>query len=372
MSDRRVDALVLDRPGARAAVEEVSLEAPGPGEVLVRIEASGVCHSDLHLADGEWTADSAVVLGHEGCGVVEQVGERVDAGLIGRRVVLDWLSPCRQCASCISGQAWNCRRTPALDNRLADGTSRFRRRDGSALRPYLGLGTLAESVVVDAKTAVPIPGEVDPVVGALIGCCVSTGVGAVLNTAAVPAGASVVIYGMGGVGLSIVMGAVLAGATSIIAVDRHASKLEVAKRCGASAGIVAGDDADATVNAVQSATGGGADFAFEAIGLARTIEQTIRSVRIGGSAVLVGMTPLGIRASFDAYDLVDRSLRIIGSNYGYTVGPIDFPRYADLYLAGKLPIDRLVHGRIRLNEVESAFEAMRRGEGTRRVVVFSR
>ncbi len=371
-TDRRVQAVVLDRPGARVVVEEVTLAGPGPGEVLVRVDASGVCHSDLHLADGEWTADTAVVLGHEGCGVVEETGAGVDRSLIGRRVVLDWLSPCRHCPACVRGDAWNCRRTRALENRLTDGTSRFQRHDGSPLLPYLGLGTLAESIVVDAKTAVPIPDQVDPVAGALIGCCVATGVGAVLKTAEVPAGSTVVVYGLGGVGLSIVMGAVLAGASQIVAVDRHASKLELATRCGATAGIVAGDDPDATVAAVQSATSGGADFAFEAIGLARTIEDSIRSVRIGGTAVLVGMTPLGVRASFDAYDLVDRSLRVLGSNYGFTVGPIDFPRYADLYLAGKLPIDRMVHGQIRLDEVDSAFDAMRRGEGARRVVVFNR
>jgi len=368
-AERTVEAVVLERPGARAAVEEVMLAAPGPGQVLVRIDASGVCHSDLHLADGEWTADTAVVLGHEGCGVIQAVGAGVDSALQGRRVVLDWLSPCMQCTACIGGQAWNCRRTRALENRLADGGSRLRRRDGSALMPYLGLGTLAESVVVDAKTAVAIPDEVDPVAGALIGCCVSTGVGAVLKTAEVPAGSSVVVFGLGGVGLSIIMGAVLAGATTIVAVDRHPAKLELAKGVGATAGVIA-EDPERTIKSVKDATGGGADFGFEAIGLSSTIEQTIRSVRTGGTAVLVGMTPLGVRASFDAFDLVDRSLRILGSNYGFTVGPIDFPRYAGLYLAGKLPIDRLVERRISLREVEPAFEAMRRGEGARRVVVF--
>ena len=371
MSDFLVDALVLDRPGARAAVEEVSLAAPGPGEVRVRIDASGVCHSDLHLADGEWTADTAVVLGHEGCGVVEEAGTGVDPHLVGRRVVLDWLSPCMKCDACIGGQAWNCRKTRALENRLADGGSRLRRLDGSTLMPYLGLGTLAERVVVDAKTAVPIPDAIDPVAGALIGCCVSTGVGAVLKTAQVPAGATVVVYGLGGVGLSIVMGAVLAGATTIVAVDRHPAKLELAESVGATAGVVAGEDAESTVEAVRRVTRGGADYGFEAIGLSATIEQTIRSVRTGGTAVLVGMTPLGVRASFDAYDMVDRSIRILGSNYGFTVGPIDFPRYAQLSLSGKLPIGRLVEGRIGLDEVETAFTSMRRGEGARRVVVFS-
>jgi S-(hydroxymethyl)glutathione dehydrogenase/alcohol dehydrogenase len=364
-------ALVLEKPGSAPMVEEVRLDAPGPGEVRVRIEASGVCHSDLHLADGDWPANGAVVLGHEGCGMVEEVGEGVDPALVGRRVVLDWMSPCQHCPACISGQAWNCSGTHALENLLADGTSRLRRHDGSELYPFLGLGTLSESIVVDAKTAVPIPNEVDPAAGALIGCCVSTGVGAVLKTADVPVGSSVVVYGLGGVGLSIVMGAVLAGASSIIAVDRQPAKLQLARTVGATDTIVAGDDADQNVRDVRKATDGGADFAFEAIGLSSTIEQTIRSLGVGGTAVLVGMTPVRVRASFDAFHVVDRSLRILGSNYGFTVGPVDFPRYADLYLKGKLPIDRLVQGRIRLEEVGAAFEAMRHGEGARRVVVFS-
>jgi S-(hydroxymethyl)glutathione dehydrogenase/alcohol dehydrogenase len=238
--------------------------------------------------------------------------------------------------------------------------------------PYLGVGTFAERSVVHARTAVPVPGRVDPAVAALIGCCVSTGVGAVLKTARVPAGSSVVIYGLGGVGLSVVMGAALAGATTIVAVDRHQAKLDLAMSVGATHGVTASVDPDETVEEVRAAVGGGADFAFEAIGLAVTIEQTIRSVRTGGIAVLVGMTPFGVRASFDAFDLVDRSISILGSNYGFTVGPLDFPRYADLHLSGRLPVDRLVDRRIDLDGVSAAFDAMRRGEGARAVVVYER
>ncbi len=234
--------------------------------------------------------------------------------------------------------------------------------------PFLGLGTFAEAAVVPAVAAVPIDGDVDPAAAALIGCCVSTGVGAVLKTAKVPAGASMVVYGLGGVGLSIVMGAVLAGATTIVAVDRSREKLDRAARVGATAGIVAAEDDDETAASVREATGGGADFAFEAIGLRSTIELALRSVRAGGTAVLVGMTPLGVRASFDTFDVVDRSLRILGSNYGFAVGALDFPRYAGLHAAGRLPIERLIERTIRLDEVEDAFEALRRGEGARRVV----
>ena len=368
--ERPVKAVVLERPGAPIATETLMLGPPGPDEVLVRLLASGVCHSDLHLADGEWTAERPVVLGHEGCGVVEAAGPGAGQALIGRMVVLDWFTACMACTACLNGRQWTCTGTRALENLLPDGTTRLRRTTGQEVLPYLGVGTFAERAVVHVRTAVPVPERIDPAVGALIGCGVSTGVGSVLKTARVPAGSSVAVYGLGGVGLSVVMGAALAGATTIVAIDRHEAKLDLALSVGATRGVLASADADETVEAVRAAAGGGADFAFEAIGLAVTIEQTIRSVRTGGTAVLVGMTPFGVQASFDAFDLVDRSISILGSNYGFTVGPLDFPRYADLHLSGRLPVDRLIDRRIDLDGVAGAFDAMRRGEGARAVVVY--
>jgi S-(hydroxymethyl)glutathione dehydrogenase/alcohol dehydrogenase len=367
---RPVRAAVLEVPGAPLRLETLQLDPPADGEALVRLEASGVCHSDLHLADGEWGESEPIVLGHEGCGVVEQTGVGVEPTLRGRRVVLNWFAPCLSCAACQAGRQWECSGTAALTNRLPDGSTRLRREDGSEVLPYLGLGTFAEAAVVPAVAAVPVPDDIDPSAAALIGCCVSTGVGAVLKTARVRPGDGVVVYGLGGVGLSVVMGAALAGAGTILAVDRAPEKLERATSVGATAGVVASADDEETRSAVVAATGGGADVAFEAIGLQRTIELTIRSVRAGGTAVLVGMTPYGVRASFDAFDLVDRSVRILGSNYGFTVGALDFPRYAALHLAGRLPIEHLVERRIGLDAVEAAFEAMRRGEGARRVIVY--
>jgi Zn-dependent alcohol dehydrogenase len=338
--------------------------------VLVRLEASGVCHSDLRLAEGEWGESGAVVLGHEGSGVVDEVGPGVDPALRGRRVVLNWFAPCLSCAACQRGRQWECSGTRALENRLPDGSTRIHRDSGEDVLPYLGLATFGEATVVPAVAAVPVPDQIDPAAAALIGCCVSTGVGAVVKTADVPAGATVVVYGLGGVGLSVVMGAALAGAGSIVVVDRTEAKLERARAIGATAGIVASDDDEETRAAVLDATDGGAEFAFEAIGMQRTIELTIRSVRTGGTAVLVGMTPFGVMASFDAFTVVDRSVRILGSNYGFAVGGLDFPRYAALHLAGRLPIEHLVERRIALDEAEDAFDAMRRGEGARRVIVY--
>ena len=215
-----------------------------------------------------------------------------------------------------------------------------------------------------------MPEDTPPEVAALIGCCVATGVGAVIKTAAVPPGASVAVIGLGGVGLSAVMGARLAGAGQLVAIDRIGAKLELARELGATDAILAGPDPATTADALRAVTGGGPDFAFEAIGRPDTVELAIDALRPGGSAVLVGMTAQGRRASFDVYRFVDGGRRILGSNYGSAIAAVDFPRYAALYLEGRLPIDRLVDRRIELDGVEAAFERLRRGEGLRSVIMF--
>jgi S-(hydroxymethyl)glutathione dehydrogenase / alcohol dehydrogenase len=366
-----VMAAVLERPGDVLRVEELLLDAPGPGEVRVRTLASGVCHSDLHLVEGEWGDTPPIVLGHEGCGVVEETGPGVTEPQPGQAVVLDWFASCGTCDDCRTGRPWTCRRTRATENVLPDGSTRLHRPDGSPVLSYLHLGTFATATVVPAASAVPIPDSVPPEVAALIGCCVTTGLSSVLRAANPPPGSPAVVFGLGGVGLSVVMGLALAGAAPIVAVDRVREKLELASTVGATDTVTA-TDAEATVDAVREATGGGAMFSFEAIGLRATIEQAIRSLRAGGTAVIVGMTPFGVRASFDAFDIVDRSLAIVGTNYGFGVPREDFPRYASLYLEGTLPIDRLIDDRITLEHVNEAFNAMRRGEGARRIIVFPR
>ena len=362
-------AVVLEAPGQPTRVEELEIAAPRTGEVLVRITASGVCHSDLHVRDGEWERPGPIVLGHEGAGVVEELGPEVEGLALGDEVVLSWYYPCLTCLACQSGRQWLCSRSGSLEHRMADGTSRLSRTGGQEVLSYLAIGTMAERTVVPAAAAIPLPHGVPPEVAALIGCCVATGVGAVAKTAQLPPGASVAVFGLGGVGLSIVMGAVLAGASRVVAVDRVQEKLERAAELGATA-LVRATDPDATVAEVRAAAGGdGPDFAFEAIGLPATIEQAIAVLPRGGTAVLVGLTPFGARASFEAFPFVDGSLRILGSNYGFAVAAVDFPRYAELHLAGRLPIDRLVERTISIDEVEEAFEVMRRGAGLRRVIV---
>jgi S-(hydroxymethyl)glutathione dehydrogenase / alcohol dehydrogenase len=228
---------------------------------------------------------------------------------------------------------------------------------------------MAERVVVAAEAAVAVPDGIDPASAALIGCAVSTGVGAVVRTADVPAGASVAVVGLGGVGLSVVMGATLAGARPIVAVDRDPAKLALAADLGATATVLA-SDAEATAAAIRREAQGGPEFAFEAAGLVATAELAIATLRPGGTAVLVGIPAVGERASFAVYPFVDGGRRILGSDYGSTVASRDFPLYARMCIDGRLPVGRLVEERVPLDAAEASLAALRRGEGARRVVVF--
>jgi S-(hydroxymethyl)glutathione dehydrogenase / alcohol dehydrogenase len=369
---REIEAAVIERAGATPVFETLRLDDPQPGEVLVRMTAAGVCHSDLHVRDGDWERPGPIVMGHEGAGVIEAVGAGLDPGVIGRPVALSWYAPCLRCRECQRGRQWLCSGSPSLQHRQADGTTRLSRADGTGVLAYLSIGTMATAQVVPASAVVPLPGNVPAEVAALIGCAVSTGVGAVIRTAAVPAGSSVAVIGLGGVGLSCVMGAVLAGARRIIAVDVSRAKIELAGSLGATHWVQADPlDPAVTVDGIRTAAGNdGPDFVFEAIGLPATIEQAIAVLPPGGTAVLVGLTRFGERAALEVFPFVDGGRRIIGSNYGSTVAAIDFPRHADAYLAGRLPIDRLIDRRLALTDLESAFDRLRAGQAARQVIVF--
>lgn len=368
---RTVRGAVLEAVGEPVVIADLDLIEPRAGEVRVRMLASGVCHSDLHVRDGEWDRPTPIVLGHEGAGVVEAVGSGVAPARVGELVALSWLIPCGVCRSCRRGHVWACPDSPSYRHALLDGTAPFQR-SGRPVRAYCAISTMAEAAVVPAAAAIPLPVGTDPAVAALIGCCVTTGVGAVLKTAAVPHGASVAVIGLGGVGLSCVMGAVVAGASRIVAIDRVGAKLDAARAVGATDTIQAGDDTTATVEALRDLTDGGPDYVFEAIGRVETAELAIAALPLGGTAVLVGMTPLGARAAFEVYPFVDGSRRILGSNYGFAEPAIDFPRYAAWTLDGRLPVERLIDRRIGLDDVEDAFAAMRRGQYTRQVIDFAR
>ena len=369
-SGRRARGAVLRAVGKPTEVEDLVVAEPRAGEVRVRMLASGVCHSDLHVRDGEWPRPTPIVMGHEGAGIIEAIGPGVTSLRPGQPVALSWLVPCGVCRSCRAGRPWACPDSPSFRHRMPDGATVLATDDGDAVLSYCGIGTMAGAAVVPEAAAIALPDGLDPTAAALIGCCVSTGVGAVVKTAALPAGASVAVIGLGGVGLSCVMGAALAGATRIVAIDRIEAKLAVATTVGATDGIRATPDRQATIDALRDLTDGGPDFIFEAIGRTDTVELAIEALPLDGTAVLVGMTPFEARASFAVYPLVDGSRRILGSNYGFADPPVDFPRYAALHLAGRLPIERLIDRRIGLDDLEGAFDRLRAGEGLRTVVVF--
>jgi S-(hydroxymethyl)glutathione dehydrogenase/alcohol dehydrogenase len=379
----RTRGAVFVGPHQPPRVEDLELDPPGHGEVAVRMVASGVCHSDLHVIDGEWERSPGIVMGHEGAAIVEALGPGVPerpagappspgAGLReGDLVVLAWTAPCGGCAACRRGEAWVCTAPRGTGYRLSPELLRLRRLDGTPIGVYAGIGTWGERQVVAAEAAVAIDPGTPPEIAALIGCAVTTGVGAAVDTARVRPGESVVVIGAGGVGLSVVMGAALAGASPIVAIDTEDAKLAVAEDAGATAGIIAGSDETALRAAVRKLLPGGADHVVEAIGLTVTIELAVELARPGGTVTLVGMTPQGQRAGIDVYRFVEEGKRLLGSNYGSAVPALAFPRLADLYLAGRLPLDLLVTERIGLDGIAGALDAMRRRDGARRVIRFA-
>ncbi len=361
-----VRARVFDGPGRPIGDRELRLAEVRDDLVRVRLRASGVCGSDLHVADGDWPTEDPLVLGHEGAGVVEELGPGVRDVRPGDRVVLSWFAPCRRCRNCAAGRPWLCQNTRALENTLPDGTMAFASDDGSPVPAFLGLGAFAEATVVPESAAVKVPDGVPFPVAALIGCAVTTGVGAVVNTAGVGPGDAAVVVGCGGVGQAVLVGLALVGADPIIAVDLSEERLALARELGA-AHVLRGDDPD-LVDHVRSITGDGADHAFEAIGKAATIGLLPSLVCRGGQAVIVGMPAEGVTVPLDPFDLADGGKRILGCNYGSSVPSVDFPRLARLYLSGRLPLDRLVGRTTTLDGVAGALDDLRRAAGLRTVI----
>ena len=374
------EGVVFLGPGAME-IARYRVDPPGPGEVRIRMAASGVCHSDLHVLDGDWTRPAPTVMGHEGAGWVESVGPNpaTNGPRVGDFVVLAWTAPCGRCASCRRAEGWLCLSPAGSGHRLRPADVRIRRPDGSALGAYSGIGTLGSVQVVAADAAIRVDPRTDPAVAALIGCAITTGVGAVTRTARVRPGGSVAVIGLGGVGLAAVLGARLAGARRIVAIDRLAAKLDRAIELGATHAIVAAASPAATAAAVRSllADGGtlgtadGVDHAFETSGTMSGVETAVAVVRPGGTTVLVGMPAQGARVGLDVYAFVESGARILASNYGSAVPAEIFPEIARHAVNGSLPVERLIEARIGLAGVPAAFDALRRGDGARRVVIFS-
>jgi S-(hydroxymethyl)glutathione dehydrogenase/alcohol dehydrogenase len=329
------------------AVEELPEPEPGPGEVVVRIKAAGVCHSDLSMINGTIKAPTPLVLGHEAAGI------EVESG---RHVVLNWAPACRECWYCTRGEPWLCARS---------GTASAPRGD---YHVTLGLGALAETVVAPRHAVIPVPAELPFPVAALLGCAVLTGSGAVRRTAAVAAGDSVLVIGLGGVGLSAVLAAKAAGAAPIIAVDVTEAKQELAIAAGATDFVVAGDTLS---KVVRGLTGGrGADHAFECVGRSATIRAAWRATRRGGQVIVVGMGSNEDMVALSALDIFSSARLLRSSVYGSSDPDRDLPELAELVLRGEMPVQTLITDTITLDDAPEAFARMARGEGARSVVVF--
>jgi S-(hydroxymethyl)glutathione dehydrogenase/alcohol dehydrogenase len=360
-----VRAAVFTGPGTPVQVTDVHLAAPGPGEVEVAIAAAGVCHSDLHVVRDEWQVPLPVVLGHEGSGVVTALGEGVTGLAVGDHVVLSWVPACGTCRQCRLGRPWQCEPVASVvapGGVLFDGTSRWSR-DGQPLHHYLGVSSFAERVVVPAAGAVRVRKDAPLDVVALVGCAVATGVGAVRNTARVEEGATVAVIGCGGVGLSCVQGARLAGASRIVAVDINPDKLTHARRLGAT-DTVDSSQVDA-VQALKAAVPEGLDYVFDAIGKTSTTEQAIAALGQGGAAVIVGLPPSDSVARFDPLALAEANQRILGSNYGSVDPQADIPKLVDLYMEGRLDLDSMVSGRRPLDQAQAALDDLAAGRTLR-------
>jgi S-(hydroxymethyl)glutathione dehydrogenase / alcohol dehydrogenase len=357
-----IRALVSRGHGAPLVVEDVELPEVGPSRVRVRIRAAGVCHSDLSMINGTLAPPFPLVLGHEAAGVVVEVGDGVTHVAPGAQAVLNWSPACRQCWYCTNGEPHLCER--AVGPARPGGTTA----DGTPLHVTLGLGALAEEVVVPAAAVVPVPAEVPPAEGALLGCAVLTGVGAVRNTAAVRPGESVVVIGLGGVGLSVVTAARAAGAAPVIAVDVTEAKRPLALAAGASEYIVSSDRLS---RAVRELTGGrGADHAFECVGRSATIQAAWRAARRGGHVTIVGMGAKDDMVQLGALDIFHSAKVLRSSVYGGSDPDRDVPGLAAAVLDGALNLAPLITDRITLDDAPAAFDRMTRGEGGRSVVLF--
>ena len=359
----QIKAVIARATGEPVELADILVPDPGPGEVLVRVQACGVCHTDLHYREGAINDEFPFLLGHEAAGIVESVGENVTNVAAGDFVILAWRAPCGSCRSCLRGRPWYCfdskNATQAMT--LADG--------GSALTAALGIGAFAELTLVDAGQAVKVDPRAKPEAAGLVGCGIMAGLGGVLNTGQVSRGDTVAVFGCGGVGDAAIAGAALAGARTIVAVDLDPRKLEWAKEFGATHTV----DASTTdpVEAVKEATGGlGADVVVEAVGNPKVFEQAFYSRDLAGSLIQVGVPDPSMTIELPMIELYGRGGALKPAWYGDALPSRDFPMLIDLYLEGRLDLDRFVSETIGLDGVEEAFAKMERGEVLRSVVVF--
>ena len=366
---KQAKAVVCRELNKPIVVETVEIESPRRDEVMVKIDACGVCHSDLSATNGTIPLPPPSVLGHEAAGTIAELGEGVTDIAVGDRVVISWIPICGICRYCVEGRPALCDAAAGATITLPDGTSRIKDRDGNSLNHFAGVSVMAEYATLHKNNIVPLTHDVGADKAALVGCAVMTGVGAVLNTAKVQAGSSVAVIGSGGIGLNTIQGAALAGAEKIIAVDIEDKKLEFAQQFGATHTINPSRDGDAVARIIEL-TGGGADYAFECIGRASTIEQCYNAIRKGGMAVVVGVAPLSDQVTLGAFMMPFTEKILTGSMYGSARPRIDFPRLFGLYEANRLKLDELVTATYSIDDAPRAFADLEAGTNARGVIVF--
>jgi S-(hydroxymethyl)glutathione dehydrogenase / alcohol dehydrogenase len=360
-------AAVFHGPKQPLTIEDVEVDKPQDREVLVRTVATGVCHSDLHFVDGLYPFPAPAVLGHEPAGIVEEVGRQVTYLKPGDHVIACLSVFCGYCEQCMSGHPNRCTNRAATQRDPKDKPRISQK--GQKVHQFADLAAYCEKMLVHENALVKIREDVPLDVAALIGCGVTTGVGAVLNTAKVEPGSTVAVFGCGGVGLAAIQGALIAGARKIIAIDMFEGKLAMAKRLGATDTVDA-SNTDA-VSEIMRLTGSGVDYSFEAIGLKSAAEQAFNSLKPGGTATVIGMIPVGQKVEMDGYMfLTERKLQ--GSNMGSNRFRIDMPHYIDFYLQGRLKLDEMISRRAKLGDVNEAFRAMKAGEVARTVIMFDK
>ena len=357
-------AAVLHAPRQPMSIEEVAIEKPRRREVLVRTAAAGLCHSDLHFIEGAYPTPVPVVLGHESAGIVEAVGEDVTYLKPGDHVISCLSVFCGHCEFCLSGHLSICQE-PTV--KMPPGVAKRLRWKGAHLNQFLNLSSFAEQMVVHEHALVKVREDMPLDLASLIGCSVITGYGAVVHTAKVEPGSTVAVFGAGGIGLATINAAAIAGAGRIIVVDKDPFKLELAKRFGAT-DVVDATEGD-TVARIQALTGGGVQYSFECIGLKQTAEQSFYALRAGGTATLIGMIPVGTKIELHGVDFL-RERRIQGCMMGSNRFRTDMPRLIDFYMKGRLHLDEMVSARIRLEDINDGFDALKKGGIARNVIVF--
>ncbi|MGZ5097704.1 MAG: zinc-dependent alcohol dehydrogenase family protein [Usitatibacter sp.] len=373
----KIRAAVLNAMGAAMpyakskplTIEELELRPPGPGEVLVRMGAAGLCHSDLSVINGDRPRPTPMALGHEAAGVIEELGAGVSDLKKGDHVVLVFIPSCGHCNPCAEGRPALCEPGAAANTAgtLLTGERRLFK-DGKPINHHMGCSAFAEAAVVSRHSIVKVDPDLPLEEAALFGCAVLTGVGAVVNTAQVRVGSTVAVVGLGGVGLASVLGAVAAGARAIVAVDLSDDKLALARKLGATHTFNAAD-AD-VVEKVKQATRGGVDYAIEMAGSVRAFDTAYRITRRGGTTVTAGLPPPTATWAMPSTNLVAEERTIKGSYIGTCVPSRDLPRYIDLYMQGKLPVDKLMSGKLKLEQINEGFDLLHEGKAVRQVLTF--